>query len=102
MHERRVFRRRPVGVDCHAWGQEGIFAGVIKDLCEDGLSFTGDRAWQIGEQISVMWKLDGDAMPMLVRGVVLNSTPDHTGVEFLNLELQDRLRIMHLLTGQSR
>ena len=97
MRERRKFKRKPIAVVCNAQGGAGTFSGIIKDLCEDGLSFAGDRAWQIGEQISVMWKLDGDETPMMVQGVVLNSSPDHTGVEFLNLEMQDRLRIMHLV-----
>ena len=97
MRERRAFPRTPVVIDCQAIGGAATTAGVIKDLCEAGLSFSGKHTWGIGDQLSLMWRLRENEIPIMVKGVVLSSTPDHTGVEFLNLAMHDRLRIMHLL-----
>lgn len=72
---------------------------MIQTLCEDGLSFCGHRSWEVGEQISLRWKFEPNGTPFFVQAIVRNSTPDHTGVEFLNLAMHDRLHIMHLLTS---
>ena len=97
MRERRAFPRKPVVIDCQATNGDGTTAGVIKDLCEAGLSLSAGRTWNVGDELSLMWRPAQNEHPMMVKGVVLSSTPDHTGVEFLNLAMHDRLRIMHLM-----
>ena len=96
--ERRIFRRKPIAIDGEARSSTGTFAAVISDISEDGLCFAAERTCNVGEHLSLTWRLQPHEHPMDVECRVRYSTPERTGVEFLNLATHDRLRIMYLLT----
>ena len=97
--ERRIFRRKPIAIDGQATCSTGTFSTVISDISEDGLCFAAEHACDIGEQLSLTWRLQPHEHPMDVQCRVRYSSPERTGVEFLNLAPHDRLRIMYLLTA---
>lgn len=101
MSERRAFPRWPVSVDCHANHHGRDFPGVIKHLSESGLGFESAAVSEVGEQISVAWTLNGGQPDFVVECVVRDHTRAYTGVEFLNLSLGDRLRIVRFLSTQA-
>ena len=68
-------------------------------MSENGLRLIPGGASEIGEEISIAWNLpSGPAVE--VRCVVRESSPDRSGVEFLNITMGNRLRIVRFLTEQ--
>lgn len=100
MSERRAFPRWAVALECETSAKRGNFPGVIQQLSEDGLGFTSGRVFDLGEELSIRWSLEPGGFAFRVQCVVRSASPIHTGVEFLNLTLGDRLRIMNFLSAR--
>lgn len=64
---------------------------------ENGLGFVSGQMFEVGEEITVAWRLGPGEPPLHVRCVVRYASQTTTGVEFLDLRLADRMRISHYL-----
>jgi hypothetical protein len=98
MSERRAFPRWPVTLDCKASRQGKSFPCRIDELSENGVRLVPGSASEIGEEISLAMNLEPSAPAVEVRCVVRESSPDRSGVEFLNLTMGNRLRIVRFLS----
>ncbi len=101
MSERRAFPRWPVALTCQTNSKKGSFPGVIREITESGMGLVSAYDSELGEEYTVAWRIESGAEPLHVDCVVRNSKPERTGVEFLNLKMEDRLRIARMI-GASR
>lgn len=99
MKQRRAFPRWPVALFGHCCGQFDRSPCLITDLNESGLKFVSDRSPEIGDTLELDWPLDPLApSPLRVACRVKHASNRRAGVEFLNLRLSDRLRILEFVT----
>jgi len=90
-------------VDCKAKGTADNFPAAIRGLSENGMRLVSEQPLAPGDELNVSWQFGSDPSPFVVRCVVRNSDGSHAGVEFLNLTLNDRVRIVqqfHSLDGK--
>jgi len=84
--ERREHPRRlcSIAVDCPTWG--GAFKGLVQDISAGGvfvLSIETDRAFSVGEQITVNFPAPSNRPePVELPGEVVWSGPEGLGVKF--------------------
>ena len=105
MQERRAFPRWSIALDCEAKGSADNFPAAIRGLSENGLRLVSGQQLAPGDELNVSWQFGSDPSPFVVRCVVRNTEDGKAGVEFLNLTLGDRLRIVqqfHSLDGKNR
>lgn len=100
MSERRAFPRWAVSLDCEADHKGTSFRGVIDELSENGLGFVSDRPAEVGDEILMAFNTGAGQSGFKVQCVVRDRKAAHTGVEFLNLTLTDRLRLVHYLSDR--
>ena len=100
MSERRAFPRWAVSLDCQASRQGKRFPCRIDEISENGLRLVPGGASEIGDEISIAWNLEPSDPAVEVRCVVRESSPSRSGVEFLNLTMGNRLRIVHFLAAR--
>lgn len=101
MSERRAFPRWSVALTCQTNARKGSFPGVIREITENGMGLVSAYDSAVGEEFTVAWRVESGLEPLHVDCVVRNTSPDRTGVEFLNVKLRDRLRIARMI-GASR
>lgn len=101
MSERRAFPRWPVALTCQTNAKKGSFPGVIREIAEAGMGLVSAYDSEVGEEFTIAWRVESGLEPLHVACVVRDTTPHRTGVEFLNLRMQDRLRIARMI-GASR
>jgi hypothetical protein len=99
MPECRAFPRWPVTLDGKASRQGKSFPCHIDELSENGLSLVAGDV-PVGEELSMAWSLEPGAAAVEVQCVVRETSADHTGVEFLNLTMRNRLRIVRFLSAR--
>ena len=96
MRERRAFPRWTVPFRFTAHNKSETFPGVITDISEHGPRVAAKQPVAVGDELNITWNIDSDASPFEVRCVVRNIGEGQVGVEFLNVGLTDRLRIVDL------
>jgi hypothetical protein len=99
LKQRRAFPRWPVTVLGHCCGRFDRSSCLITDLNEAGLKFVSDQSPEIGDTVEMEWPLDPLApSPLRIMCRVTYVSNRRAGVEFLNLRLSDRLRILEFVT----
>ena len=69
---------------------------------ENGLGFVSEQVFEMGEEITIAWRMGPTEPPLHVRCVVRSVNQTTTGVEFLDLHLSDRMRISHYLITSTK
>jgi hypothetical protein len=69
------------------------------ELSEAGLSCRSTEKFEVGERITVEFKLEDAAEWIRVKCAVRHADKGHTGVEFLNLRRHDRLKIIDVIAA---
>ena len=100
MQERRAFPRWPISLDCQASRQGKSFPCRIDEISENGLRIVPGAAPEVGDEILIAWNLEPTGPAVEVRCIVRESSPARSGVEFLNLTMGNRLRIIRFLSGR--
>ncbi len=100
--ERRAFRRWPVrvAVECH--GRAGSIKGEVVEFSEAGLTFTSEREFGVGEELTLRCFLPKHSNPISVKAVVRQVRGNTVGTEFLNLRLKDRVRIQDFFAAHAK
>ncbi len=100
--ERRAFRRWPVrvAIECHHPG--GPIKANVLELSEAGVTFTSDRAFKLGEEVTLHCYLPKHSKPINVKAAVRQLRGNTIGTEFLNLRLKDRVRIQDFFAAHSK
>jgi hypothetical protein len=72
------------------------------EIGEGGLSFAGDPILPTETEVNIEYRLLGekDSGWIKVKGIVRHSTDKSMGVEFLNLRINDRLKIVDHITAK--
>lgn len=66
------------------------------------MSFVTGMNAQVGEELTVAWRLEDDEAPFQVLCRVRHTDTTQTGVEFLNLTTADRVRLSTHIARRSR
>ncbi len=100
--ERRAFRRWPVrlAIVCHTAG--GPIDADVLEMSEGGLTFTCERPFKLGDEITLHCYLTEQSKPINVRAAVRQLRGNKIGTEFLNLRLQDRVRMQDFFAERSK
>ncbi len=100
--ERRAYHRWQVrvAVECHLAG--GPVKADVLEMSEGGLTFTSDREFKIGDEITLHCYLTQHAKPINVKAAVRQLRGNRIGTEFLNLRLKDRLRIQEFFAAPAK
>jgi hypothetical protein len=99
--ERRAFPRWPAKFTVVCRDASGVATCRVTDISESGIAFTGEKDYAIGAEIDVEYRLNPNHCPIQVRAMVRNKWGNRTGVEFLNLTVWDRLRILQFETAKA-
>jgi hypothetical protein len=99
--ERRAFPRWPAPFTVVCRDASGAATCRATDISESGIAFTGEKDYPMGAEIDVEYRLNPNHRPIQVRAVVRTKWGDRTGVEFLNLTVWDRLRILEFETSKA-
>ena len=82
---------------------------MITELNETGLSFVSGREWQVGEEVTIAWRLEPGRPPIQLLCAVRHSqtssdplVPKSTGVEFLKVTTSERLQIISFLSAKPK
>ncbi len=102
MSERRAFPRWPVALTCQTSTKTGCFPGRIREITENGLGLISAYDADVGERVTVAWRLGAGEEPLHVDCVVRDVNPRTIGVEFLNLTRTKRLRIAGFISERHR
>ena len=70
------------------------------EIGEGGLSFATTSRLELGSEINVEFRLGPEQQWVLVRCVVRHCDGKKVGVEFLNLRMADRLRIVDFMSAR--
>jgi hypothetical protein len=97
-NNRRAFPRWPAEFEiAFGAGKEMISAHAV-EIGEGGLSFYSDHAIAMDSELKIEYRLDtGDWVKL--RAVVRHVKDGKIGVEFLNLRLSDRLKILDFISA---
>lgn len=100
--ERRAFRRWPVrvAIECHSPG--GPIKADVVEMSEVGLTFTAERDFEIGEEVTLHCYLPKHSKPINVKAAVRQMRGHTVGTEFLNLRLKDRVRIQEFFAAHAK
>ncbi len=71
---------------------------MITEVNEVGLSLVTGHPCEVGEELELAWRMSADERPLKVSCVVRDCSANRTGVEFINLPFEDRLRLKNSLT----
>ncbi len=71
---------------------------MITEVNEVGLSFVTGHPCAVGDELELAWRMPGDERPLRALCVVRDCSANRTGVEFINLPFEDRLRLKNSLT----
>lgn len=96
--ERRAFRRWPVALEAACDTGLRNLKGKIVEISEAGLAFQTDSPLPVGSEIVLEYGLNTKSEPIKVTGLVRQNTRHIKGVQFLNLKMNDRLRILNHVT----
>lgn len=92
---RRAFPRWPGEFEVRGSVNKKTFEGVPHEISEGGLSFSVDMDMVPGTLLDLEYRLLADPDKWTkVRAVVRHNRENRVGVEFLNLKLADRLKIV--------
>ncbi len=100
--ERRAFRRWPVRVAVECQGRAGTMKAEVVEFSEAGLTFTSERKFLIGEEITLRFNLPKHTKPIKVMAAVRQVRGNTIGVEFLNLQLKDRVSIQDFFAAHAK
>jgi hypothetical protein len=98
--EQRAFPRWVVAFPAHCYGSWGSSDCLIIEISEAGATVTSGHVARVGDEITIAWKF-ADGAPFQVTGVVRDFSQGRTGVEFSNVSLVDRLRILQFVRTKS-
>ena len=97
---RRAFPRWPYPFDLlYGPAQERRSADPL-EIGEGGLSFYTSSRLDLGSEVNVEFRLGPEQEWVLVRCVVRHCDGKKIGVEFLNLRMADRLRIVDFMSAR--
>jgi hypothetical protein len=95
---RRAFPRWPAEFEIAFGVGKEMIKGQAVEVGEGGLSFYSDHAIALDTEIKIEYRLDtGDWVKL--RAVVRHVKDGKIGVEFLNLRLGDRLKILDFISA---
>jgi hypothetical protein len=86
----------------YAENKEPMQTGKPLEISEGGLSFETQDLLPLETQVNVEFKLDGAKDWIKVKGVVRHSKGKKLGVEFLNLRISDRLKIVDMMATNKK
>ncbi|MGH9521195.1 MAG: PilZ domain-containing protein [Terriglobales bacterium] len=81
---------------------------MIIELNESGLSFVSGRDWQVGEEVTLAWRMQPDRPPLQVMAAIRYVKSAHpadakaAGVEFLKISVSERLQIVSFLSAKTK
>lgn len=97
---RRAFPRWPMTFEVKlVHGRETISADPI-EIGEGGLSFLSNKALPMDSETQVEFRLNPTDNWIKVKCVVRHSSAGKLGVEFLNLRMADRLKIVDFMMAK--
>lgn len=97
---RRAFPRWPVPYDLlYGKGRERRSAEPL-EVGEGGLSFRTSSEVVIGSEIAIEFRFGPDTEWMYVKAIIRHVDGTKVGVEFLNLRMADRLRIVDFISAK--
>ena len=103
-NNRRAFPRWSTVFEVRFGAAKYLPVAAPLEIGEGGLSFRCDQIFPVGTEMTLEYRLTGtiavDTGWVIVRAVVRHSSVEKIGVEFLNLRLHDRLRIVDYITAQ--
>ena len=71
---------------------------MISEISEAGLSFITGHSCNVGEELSIAWRMDESDEPFHLQCVVRHVNEGRIGVEFLKLSMTERLRLTQWFT----
>lgn len=86
----------------YAENKDPMQTGKPLEISEGGLSFDTTDLLPLETAVNVEFKLDGAKEWVKVKGVVRHSKGKQLGVEFLNLRISDRLKIVDLMAANKK
>ena len=98
---RRAYPRIAMNFEVRfAAGQKELAAGEPLEIGEGGLSLRTRNLAPLDSEVNVEFRLGDDPKWVKVRCVVRHSEGDKLGLEFLNLRMNDRLKIVDHLSAK--
>jgi hypothetical protein len=86
----------------YAENKDPMQTGKPLEISEGGLSFETQELLPLETPVTVEFKLDGAKDWVKVKGVVRHSKGKQLGIEFLNLRISDRLKIVDLMAANRK
>jgi len=86
----------------YAENNDPMQVGKPMEISEGGLSFETQDLLPLETQVNVEFKLNGSKDWVKVKGVVRHSKGKQLGVEFLNLRISDRLKIVDMMVANKK
>ena len=71
---------------------------MISEVSEAGLSFVTGHSCNVGEELSIAWRMDDSDEPFHLQCVVRHVNEGRIGVEFMKLSMTERLRLTQWFT----
>ena len=80
--ERRKFPRKSVLISADYSKSRQMFNDFIKNISGNGIFIETKRSFEVGEEMTISFKLPDVKLPIKVRGKVARLTPEGIGVTF--------------------
>ena|SRR5579872_3614433 len=85
-----------------AEGKESLQVGKPLEVSEGGLSLETNDLLPLDTQVTVEFRLEGSKEWVKVKGVIRHSEGKKLGIEFLNLRMADRLKIVDFMAARKQ
>jgi PilZ domain len=100
--ERRDFPRCAVAYAGSCYGIGGSSPCVISEVSEAGVTVLSAHIAKIGEEFTVAWSLADNETPLQITCIVRDVSGEQAGLEFLDAQWTDRMRIRRFIERTRR
>ena len=99
---RRAYPRWSAQFEVRYTVDRKLVTGTPVEMAEGGMSFLGEDIPAMGTELDLEYRLASEKNWVKVKAAVRHIRDRHVGVEFLNLKLADRLKIVEHVTGMQQ
>ncbi len=99
-YDRRAFPRSPAKFEVRYGNGNDLKDGIGFEIGTGGVSFAAAATLAVESEIGIHYRLTADDPWVKVKAVVKHSEGNKQGVEFLNLRMSNRLRIVDFVADK--
>ena len=97
--DKRAFPRMPMILGARCYGKWGSSPCLMSEISEAGVSFVSEHVYEVGEELTVAWRLDS-SQPLQCVCRVSHITSSTVGAKFVDVDNLDRLRLIEFLLAR--